>query len=119
VGLAFLGIVLPGLPTTPFLLVAAACFARSSQKLHGWLVNNRIFAPLIVNWQESRSIPRKTKRIALIVIFAVGASSIITLQSIYLKTLVLLVLIFPIVFLIRIEETESVVLRQAPESPDA
>ena len=119
VGLAGLGVALPGLPTTPFLLLAAACFARSSPKLYGWLVNNRFFAPLIQNWQESRSIPQKTKRIALLTIVLVGASSIIMIQGVYLKMLVFLILIFPVVFLIRLKETERIVLQKKDEQPDA
>jgi uncharacterized membrane protein YbaN (DUF454 family) len=115
VGLAGLGVALPGLPTTPFLLLAAACFARSSPKLHGWLVNNRFFAPLIKNWQESRSIPQRTKRIALFVIVLVGTTSVIMIQSIYLKMFVFLILIFPVVFLIRLKETERIALPERDE----
>jgi hypothetical protein len=63
-----IGIVLPLLPTTPFLLLAAYCFARSSPKLHGWLLNHPSFGPLISNWDRYGSIDRRSKRIAMIVI---------------------------------------------------
>jgi len=62
------GLVLPLLPTTPFLLIAAFAFARSSTLLHRWLREHRSFGPLIDNWQRNRSIDRKTKRTAIIVI---------------------------------------------------
>ena len=62
------GLVLPLLPTTPFLLIAAFAFARSSTWLHRWLREHRSFGPLIDNWQRNRSIDRKTKRTAIIVI---------------------------------------------------
>ena len=62
------GLVLPLLPTTPFLLIAAFAFARSSTRLHRWLREHRSFGPLIDNWQRNRSIDRKTKRTAIIVI---------------------------------------------------
>src|SRR5688500_3318297 len=60
--LAIAGIVLPILPTTPFVLLAAACFARSSQHFHERLVKNRLTGPIIREWIVHRSIPRKVKR---------------------------------------------------------
>jgi uncharacterized membrane protein YbaN (DUF454 family) len=75
VGLAALalgavGVVLPLLPTTPFLLVAAFAFARSSKRLNRWLREHRTFGPLITNWHRDGSIDRKAKRTAIIVIIA-------------------------------------------------
>lgn len=77
VGLAALGVVLPVLPTTPFLLIAAACFARSSPRFYDWLLSNRIFGPLIRDWREHRSIPLRAKILAVLLIAAVGGSSVI------------------------------------------
>lgn len=65
VGLAIIGAVLPLLPTTPFLLVAAFAFARSSPRLHAWLLGHKRFGPLIRNWQEHGAISRRTKIISL------------------------------------------------------
>ena len=62
------GLVLPLLPTTPFLLVAAFAFARSSTRLNNWLREHRSFGPLISNWHREGSIDRKVKRIAIVVI---------------------------------------------------
>jgi uncharacterized protein len=59
------GIFLPILPTTPFLLLAAACYMRSSERLHKWLINNRWFGEYIKNYQAGRGIPKKTKIVAL------------------------------------------------------
>mgnify|MGYP001426985747 CR=1 FL=1 len=61
VALGVLGIFLPLLPTTPFMLLAAACFARSSRRFHAWLLANRTFGPLIHEWEKHRAIPRRTK----------------------------------------------------------
>jgi uncharacterized membrane protein YbaN (DUF454 family) len=69
VGLGALGVVLPLLPTTPFLLVAAFAFARSSDRLNNWLREHQSFGPLINNWHRDGSIDRKAKRAAIIVIF--------------------------------------------------
>lgn len=68
--LAVIGAVLPLLPTTPFLLVAAFAFARSSEKLHRWLHDHAHFGPLILNWQRHGAISRRAKTAALGVIAA-------------------------------------------------
>lgn len=62
--LAIAGAFLPLLPTTPFLLVAAFAFARSSPRLHNWLVNHRQFGPMIENWQRHGAISRRAKFLA-------------------------------------------------------
>ncbi len=64
VALGFAGIFLPVLPTTPFLILAAACFARSSQRLEGWLLNHRQFGLLLRDWRTRGAIPRKAKWMA-------------------------------------------------------
>lgn len=70
VAIGAVGVVVPLLPTTPFLLVAAFAFARSSSRLDSWLREHRTFGPLINNWQRDGSIDRKAKRTAIIVILA-------------------------------------------------
>jgi uncharacterized membrane protein YbaN (DUF454 family) len=68
VAIGAVGLVVPLLPTTPFLLVAAFAFARSSTRLNRWLREHRSFGPLIENWHRDGSIDRKVKRTAIIVI---------------------------------------------------
>ena len=63
--LAVAGIFLPVLPTTPLVLLAAACFARSYRPFHEWLVAHRLFGPLVREWHEHRSIPYRTKLLAI------------------------------------------------------
>ena len=65
VALAAAGVVLPLLPTTPFLLVAAFAFARSSPRLHAWLMTHRLFGPLIDNWRRYGAISRRAKIAAI------------------------------------------------------
>lgn len=65
VALGFIGIFLPVLPTTPFLILAAACFARSSSRLENWLLQHRHFGPLLRDWRARGAIPRKAKWMAL------------------------------------------------------
>lgn len=62
--LGIAGIVLPLLPTTPFILLAAACFARGSVRFHDWLLDQRIAGPVIREWQTHRAMPRRAKRAA-------------------------------------------------------
>ena len=73
--LGIAGIPLPLLPTTPFLLLAAFCFAEGSDRLHDWLVNHVHFGPPIRRWREHRAISRRTKwvgSLSLVVILAVS-----------------------------------------------
>jgi len=109
VGLAVLGIFLPVLPTTPLLLLALACFARSSERLHGWLLSHRIFGPVIVHWHETRSMPRSAKIAAIASIVVVGGISVLFfVDGIELKFVVAGILLIPIAIVLRIDSTESV-----------
>jgi len=63
--LGIVGIFLPLLPTTPFLLLTAACYMRSSERMYNWLLNNRRFGEYIKNYQSGRGIPIKTKILAI------------------------------------------------------
>jgi uncharacterized membrane protein YbaN (DUF454 family) len=65
VGLGILGAFLPVLPTTPFMLLAAACYARASTRFYNGLLNNRAFGPTIREWRRYRSIPYRTKWTAI------------------------------------------------------
>jgi uncharacterized membrane protein YbaN (DUF454 family) len=68
--LGTIGIFVPILPTTPFLLLAAACYMRSSERLHKWLLGNRWFGEYIRNYQAGRGIPLKTKVVAMAALWA-------------------------------------------------
>ncbi len=76
-GFGIIGIFLPILPTTPFLLLAAACYARSSQRFYNWLMNNKWFGNYIKNYHEGRGIPLKFK------IFTISLLWITIFTSIY------------------------------------
>jgi hypothetical protein len=64
-GLGILGIFLPLLPTTPFLLLAAACYARSSERFYNWLLNNRWFGHYIRNYLEGKGVPLRVKVLSI------------------------------------------------------
>lgn len=101
--LGVIGVILPGIPTTPFMILAAYFFARSSPTLHKKLAENRIFGPIITNWERNRTIPKNTKKIALTMIFLVGTLSFFTLPTLLLKLTLLAVLIIPITLLVRMK----------------
>jgi uncharacterized membrane protein YbaN (DUF454 family) len=64
VAVGFVGAFLPLLPTTPFLILAAGCFARSSPRMEAWLLNHRRFGPVLRAWREHGAIPVKAKLLA-------------------------------------------------------
>lgn len=102
VGLAILGAILPILPTTVFLIMATGCFAKSSPRMQRKLLNNKTFGPLIHEWQQHRSIPRKAKRIALLTIILSVVWSAYLLQDMALTLLVIFLVIGPFIFLYRL-----------------
>jgi uncharacterized protein len=90
VGLGALGLVLPILPTTPFLLLAAACFCRSSTRMYDWLLNNRWFGDYIKNYRKGLGIPIKTKIIALTILWVtISVSTLFLLNRILTYQLLL------------------------------
>ncbi|XQW84119.1 YbaN family protein [Thalassotalea piscium] len=102
VALALLGAVLPLLPTTPFLLVAAACFAKSSPRMHKMLLDNKVFGPLIYHWQASRSIPKRAKVVSLLSMVLALSWSCYMLPQWYLKLLVIVLVTGPFIFIYRL-----------------
>ena len=77
VGLAFLGLFLPLLPTTPFLLLATFCFSRGSARMHQWLMSHRTMGPIIRDWNENRIIQPAVKRAASITIILIMTPAIV------------------------------------------
>lgn len=74
--LGLLGVVLPGLPTTPFVLLAAACFAKTSPRLHLWLTQHRFLGPMVRDWEANRSLPVRVKWVSTSLMLAmVGVSA--------------------------------------------
>lgn len=81
--LGLLGIVLPLLPTTPFVLLAAACFARSSSHFHDWLLRQPLAGPAIREWQTHRAMPRRAKRAAYLLMAVSFGTSILLMESVW------------------------------------
>ena len=60
-GIAYLGVILPGLPWSIFVVMSAYCFAKSSERMHNWLYSHRLFGPFLTNWSEKKVFPLKLK----------------------------------------------------------
>lgn len=108
VALGVLGIFLPLLPTTPFMLLAAACFARSSRRFHDWLLANRTFGPLIHEWRKHRSVPYRTKFTAIaLMALTMGTSIVFFVQPLWLKLLIAAVGVTVSVWLYRLPSRDK------------
>ncbi|MBL0010085.1 MAG: YbaN family protein [Nitrosomonas sp.] len=89
--LGVLGAVLPVLPTTPFVLLAAACFARGSEHFHRKLLENRIAGPIIREWSIYHSIPRRVKRWAYLLMALSFMSSIFIVPELWQKIMLVII----------------------------
>ncbi len=93
-GLGILGIFLPVLPTTPFLLLAAACYVRSSQRLYNWLLNNRWFGSYIRNYLQGKGVPLKVKALTLTLLWGtIGFSVAFVVESFPFRIVLILIAI--------------------------
>jgi len=92
VGLGVVGILVPLLPTTPFLLLAAACFARSSERFYRWLLGNRWFGAYVRDYREGKGVPAKVKIFSVALLWVVVLSSAAFVVSNVVVRIILLVI---------------------------
>ena len=91
-GLGVVGIVLPLLPTTPFLLLSAACYLRSSERLYNWLMNHRLFGKIISDYLHHRSISLPYKILSLSLLWiTIGYSAIFVVGKLWVSILLFLI----------------------------
>ena len=83
--LAALGAILPVLPTTPFLILAAACYARASTRFYNWLLNHRWFGTTIRAWRYHRGVPRRPRRVATVMVIVAFSVSTWFVSSWWLR----------------------------------
>ena len=93
-GLGIVGIFVPVLPTTPFLLLAAACYARGSQRFCGWLLNNKWFGRYIRNYLERKGIPLRVKVVTVTLLWiTIGVSVAFAVETLVLKLILVIIAI--------------------------
>ncbi|MFP4527197.1 MAG: YbaN family protein [Candidatus Kapaibacterium sp.] len=92
VGLGALGIFIPLLPTTPFLLLAAACFLRGSDRMYAWLINNKYLGPFIINYREQRGISLKLKGLTIFILWGTILYSVFEVANLLWLKIILIVI---------------------------
>jgi len=106
--LGVIGVFIPLLPTTPFLLLAAACYARSSKSCYNWLLNNRWFGNYIRNYIEGRGISLKIKRVTLTLLWIViGFSIIFIVENFYIRLMLICIAIGVSIHILRLRSMEQ------------
>ena len=97
--LGFVGVFLPVLPTTPFILLAAWCFLKSSEKAHLWIYRQPLFGKAIKNWEVHRSISRQNKILAILTITLSIIFIWIRVNNLWIKYMITALLLFASTFI--------------------
>lgn len=91
-GLGLFGILVPVLPTTPFLLLAAACYARGSQRFYCWLMNNRLFGTYIRSYREGRGLPLRVRAFTITMLWlTIGLTALFFVNETWMRILLLFI----------------------------
>lgn len=116
--LALLGVFLPLLPTTPFLLLASACFVRGSDRLHRWLLDNRVFGEYLRNFESGQGIPLRAKIVAITVMWVSMGWSMAIVRPLPLKLMLAAIGIAVTIYLVRMKTLRAGAVRSSdnPES---
>ena len=106
--IGIIGIFVPILPTTPFLLLAAACYLRSSQRFYNWLLNNRFIGAYVRNYLQGRGMPLKIKIITILLLWVTIAGSIIfAVDNLIIRVILLIIAIGVTVHIILIRTAKG------------
>jgi len=117
-GLAILGIFLPLLPTVPLLLLAAACFARSSEPFYLWLLEHRHLGPLLQPYLHGDGIPRQARRKAIALIWlTIPASALFLVPIPWVRGLMFVVALAVTLYLLRLPTREKTAVQPTSPSP--
>ena len=105
VGLAFIGTLVPGVPTTIFLIIALWAFAKSSKKFHTWLLNHKRFGSILRNWESHKVVPKKAKQMMVILQIIAVIIFHYSIQNIYLTFGLIILLFFVAKYVISLPST--------------
>jgi len=100
VGLGFVGVFVPGIPTTIFLIIALWAFTKSSKKLRHWLLNHKRFGPILNNWQEYKVVPRRAKILMVVLMSLAVILFYYSLQSLILTIGLIIILVSVAIYVI-------------------
>ena len=100
VSLGFIGIFVPGIPTTIFLIIALWAFTKSSKKLRHWLLNHKRFGPILNNWQEHKVVPRRAKILMVVLMSLAVVLFYYSLQHLYLTIGLIIILVSVAIYVI-------------------
>ena len=107
-GLGIIGVFVPVLPTTPFLLLSAACYVRSSNRLYSWLINHKLFGKFVRDFRESRSISLRNKIISLFsMTLMIALSAFLFVEALYLKLILLILGVVGFIVILSIPTLKS------------
>ncbi|MBA7482190.1 MAG: DUF454 family protein [Dehalococcoidia bacterium] len=106
--IGIVGIFVPILPTTPFLLLAAACYLRSSQKFYNWLLNARFIGAYVRNYVQGKGMPWKVKIITILLLWiTITCSIIFAVQALIIRVILLIIAIGVSVHILLIKTTKG------------
>ena len=100
VGLGFVGVFVPGIPTTIFLIIALWAFTKSSKKLRHWLLNHKRFGPILNNWQQHKVVPRRAKILMVVLMSLAVVLFYYSLQNLYLTIGLIIILVSVAIYVI-------------------
>ena len=107
-GIGMIGIIVPILPTTPFLLLAAACYIRSSKKCYNWLLKNKRFGPYIKNYIEDKGLPLKIKLYAIILMWSmILLTAIFFVDNIFIRIILIIIAFLVSIYLMTIKTIKT------------
>ena len=100
VGFGFIGIFVPGIPTTIFLIIALWAFSKSSKKLRNWLLHHKKFGPILHNWQEHKVVPYKAKILMVVLMVFAVILFHYAIQNLYLTAGLIIILLLVVRYVI-------------------
>ena len=115
-GTGVVGIFIPVLPTTPFLLLAAACFLKSSKKLYTWLTAHKVFGKYIENYIKYKAVSRNSKIVSIAMLWAVLSISLFVSNSLHIKLFLLIVGIGVTCHLVLLKSLEKVLQKEKEDT---